>query len=458
MAKGGKAVQSDIDEKIRDEKIRDEKSRGEKVKAKLKTKRAAKPSSKRSSTKKSGVKNSSVKTKTVRKKSGGNKTATKTKQSQSSRKTNKKSQHKKPDTKSKTIKSKTQLASKLLKWYDKEQRDLPWRAKPGIVPNPYHVYLSEIMLQQTVVKTVIPYFNKFISLWPEISDLANASGEDVRRAWAGLGYYTRAENLHKCAKLICEEYEGEFPIFAEELETLPGIGPYTAAAIAAIAFDETATPVDGNIERVVARQFAVEDPLPGVKPKLKQLATTLTPPRRAGDFAQAQMDLGATICTPKNPSCLLCPISSSCEGYHLGIESTLPKRASKKPKPTRYGSAFFALREDGAVLLRQRPPGGLLGNMQEIPTSEWTENKEQAENMLKSPPLKGEWWPVPGIVKHTFTHFHLELKVYRIIPREDAEFTLFADAERCKWVNRDKLADEALPSVMRKIVQHALNN
>lgn len=357
----------------------------------------------------------------------------------------------KPDTKSK-------LAEKLLKWYDAEQRELPWRAKPGTIPNPYHVWLSEIMLQQTVVKTVIPYFNKFLSLWPELNDLANAEDEDIRRAWAGLGYYTRAANLHKCAKIIRDEYEGELPIFAEELETLPGIGPYTAAAIAAIAFDETATPVDGNIERVVARQFAEVAPLPGVKSKLKILATSLTPPRRAGDFAQAQMDLGARICTPKNPSCLLCPISSSCEGYNQGIANDLPNRAKKKPKPTRYGSAFFALREDGAVLLHQRLPGGLLGNMQEIPTSEWTENQEQSDNMLKSPPLKGEWWPVPGCVKHTFTHFHLELKIFRILPGKDAEFTLFADAERCKWVHRDNLADEALPSVMRKIIQHALKS
>ena len=202
------------------------------------------------------------------------------------------------------------IAANLLAWYDTDQRDLPWRAKPGQMPTPYHVWLSEIMLQQTVVKTVIPYFLKFTQTWPTIFELAKADLEDIRSAWAGLGYYSRAKNLHKCAQIIVEKYQGKFPIFAEELETLPGIGPYTAAAIAAIAFDETATPVDGNIERVVARLFAIEDPLPGVKPKLKQLAASLTPPRRAGDFAQAQMDLGATICSPKNPSCLLCPLVS----------------------------------------------------------------------------------------------------------------------------------------------------
>ena len=350
------------------------------------------------------------------------------------------------------------IAANLLAWYDTDQRDLPWRAKPGHMPTPYHVWLSEIMLQQTVVKTVIPYFLKFTQKWPTIFELAKADIEDIRSAWAGLGYYSRAKNLHKCAQIIVEKYQGKFPIFAEELETLPGIGPYTAAAIAAIAFDETATPVDGNIERVVARLFAIEDPLPGVKPKLKQLASSLTPPRRAGDFAQAQMDLGATICSPKNPSCLLCPLVSQCEGHAKGIAPLLPQREAKKPKPTRYGTAFFALREDGNVLLRQRPEGGLLGGMTEIPSTEWLENQSQNNQALKSPPLKGKWWQVPGIVKHTFTHFHLELKVYRIIAPKQATLTLFAEPERCKWVARDKLADEALPSVMRKIIDHALSS
>lgn len=355
-------------------------------------------------------------------------------------------------------KDKTTLPAKLLKWYDKEHRVLPWRATGKQVPNPYHVWLSEIMLQQTVVKTVIPYFNKFISLWPDICDLANADPEDIRRAWAGLGYYSRAANLHKCAIIIRDEYEGKLPIFAEELETLPGIGPYTAAAIAAIAFDETATPVDGNIERVMARQFAIETPMPAAKAEMKTRAKSLTPPRRAGDYAQALMDLGATICLPKTPSCLLCPISNSCEGYHAGIAAKLPVRAAKKQKPTRHGIAFFALREDGKVLLRQRPAGGLLGSMTEIPSSEWLEIQKEDDNDLKSPPLTGEWWPVPGIVKHTFTHFHLELKVYRTIAPLDADLTLFADADRCSWVHRDQLKNEALPSVMRKIIQHALNN
>lgn len=350
------------------------------------------------------------------------------------------------------------ITRQLLSWYDAEQRDLPWRAKPGQMPNPYHVWLSEIMLQQTVVKTVIPYFLKFITKWKTINDLGSASLEEIRTAWAGLGYYSRAQNLHKCAQIIKKEYNGQFPIFAEELETLPGIGPYTAAAIAAIAFDETATPVDGNIERVVARLFSIEDPLPAVKPRLKKQAATLTPPRRAGDFAQAQMDLGATICTPKNPSCLLCPISSECNGYQQGIAPLLPQRLAKKPKPTRNGIAFFALREDGKILLRQRPEGGLLGGMTEVPSSEWKEHRAKKEIVLKSPPLKGDWWRVPGLVKHTFTHFHLELIVYRIISPKSANLTLFAQAERCKWVHRDKLGDEALPSVMRKIIEHALSS
>ncbi|GJM01668.1 MAG: A/G-specific adenine glycosylase [Rhodomicrobium sp.] len=372
------------------------------------------------------------------------------------------------------------LPPRLLKWYDKEHRELPWRANPGQMPNPYHVWLSEIMLQQTVVKTVIPYFEKFTTLWPTLADLAAAELEDIRRAWAGLGYYTRAANLHKCARHIMDEYNGSFPIFAEELVKLPGIGPYTAAAIAAIAFDETATPVDGNIERVMARLFAIEDPLPGVKPLLKQKAASLTPPRRAGDYAQALMDLGATVCTPKNPSCLFCPLSSFCSGYHTGLAGTLPRRQAKKPKPTREGSAFFALREDGMVLLHQREEGGLLGGMMEIPTSSWKElgNDSRAQQISSpqtildevsshdpsrqsatsptSPPVSGDWWRVPGQVRHTFTHFHLELTVYRSIITNEADLTLFADASRCKWVHRDKLKEEALPSVMRKVIAHAL--
>lgn len=350
------------------------------------------------------------------------------------------------------------IASKLLSWYDAEQRDLPWRAKPGQMPNPYHVWLSEIMLQQTVVKTVIPYFEKFTKKWKTIDALANAQIDEIRAAWAGLGYYSRAQNLHKCAKIIVEKYEGKFPIFAEELETLPGIGPYTAAAIAAIAFDETATPVDGNIERVTSRLFAIEQPLPGAKAQLKKMAATLTPPRRAGDYAQAQMDLGATICTPKKPSCLLCPLSQECTGYQKGIAPLLPQRELKKPKPTRYGTAFFALREDGHVLLRQRPEGGLLGGMTEIPSTEWQENPNQNETTLKFPPLSGDWWRVPGVVKHTFTHFHLELVIYRIITPKEEDLTLFADAERCKWAHKQSLDQEALPSVMRKIINHALKS
>ncbi len=359
-----------------------------------------------------------------------------------------------PDTQSET--DTTSIVSDLLEWYDAEQRDLPWRAKPGQMPIPYHVWLSEIMLQQTVVKTVIPYFLKFIKTWPTVEDLAAASLDEVRSVWAGLGYYSRAANLHKCAIRIVADYDGKFPIFAEELETLPGIGPYTAAAIAAIAFDETATPVDGNIERVVARLFAIETPLPGVKPELRKKAATLTPPRRAGDFAQAQMDLGARICTPKNPSCLLCPIATHCKAHQQGIASHLPQREAKKPKPTRHGLVFFAIREDGRVLLRQRPEGGLLGGMMEVPTTKWSEDRSMLKKALKSPPISGNWWQTAGEVTHTFTHFHLKLKVYRLIAPLNADLTLFAEASRCKWVHRDELAKEALPSVMRKVIAHAL--
>ena len=353
--------------------------------------------------------------------------------------------------------TKRQIATNLLDWYDSAQRELPWRAKPGAMSNPYHVWLSEIMLQQTVVKSAAPYFIKFISLWPTIEELAKAELEDIRSAWAGLGYYTRAANLHKCAQVIVNDYNGKFPIFAEELETLPGIGPYTAAAIAAIAFDEITTPVDGNIERLVSRLFAITTPLPKAKPEIKIWAKALTPSRRTGDFAQAQMDLGATICTPKNPSCLLCPLAKHCNAHKQGIAAQLPQRLAKKPKPTRYGTAFFALREDGKVLLRQRPEGGLLGGMTEVPSTDWQEAPVTGKTALKSPPLKGKWWQVPGVVKHTFTHFHLELTVYRLIATNQATLTLFADPTRCKWVDRDALDKEALPSVMRKIIVHAQN-
>ncbi len=344
----------------------------------------------------------------------------------------------------------------LLRWYDRDRRELPWRYGPGEKANPYRVWLSEIMLQQTTVKAVIPYFERFVKRWPTVKALANAPIDDVLAAWAGLGYYSRARNLHACAQAIMADHKGRFPRTEAKLLGLPGIGPYTAAAIAAIAFGQKASPVDGNIERVVARLFAVREPLPGIKTTLRNLAATLTPETRAGDFAQAMMDLGATTCTPRRPSCMMCPLSAQCAANALGIAESLPARAAKAERPVRYGVAFVALREDGHVLLRKRPSAGLLGGMLEVPSTEWTDGRIAAQAALRSVPIRSDWWPVAGTVTHAFTHFRLEMQVYRALVPADALLDLWAEPDRCKWVHRRDLHAEALPSAMRKLIGHAL--
>jgi A/G-specific adenine glycosylase len=326
-------------------------------------------------------------------------------------------------------------ASALLHWYDRERRDLPWRALPGRRPNPYAVWLSEIMLQQTTVAAVIPFYERFLARWPTVEALASARLDDVLAAWAGLGYYSRARNLHACARTVAEQHAGRFPESEEGLLDLPGIGPYTAAAIAAIAFGARATPVDGNIRR---------------------LAATLTPAKRAGDFAQAMMDLGASICTPKRPSCLMCPLQRDCAAHAQGIEGTLPTKAPKPDRPVRLGLAFLALREDAHVLLRKRPEAGLLGGMLEVPSAEWAETLPPVNEALRSAPVRADWWAVPGSVSHTFTHFRLESLVYRAIVPADVSLTFWADPQRCRWVPRRDLDRVELPSVMRKIIAHGL--
>jgi A/G-specific adenine glycosylase len=344
----------------------------------------------------------------------------------------------------------------LLDWYDRERRDLPWRSKRGRRSDPYRVWLSEIMLQQTTVKAVIPYYERFLARWPTVEKLAAADLEEVLAAWAGLGYYSRARNLHKCAQAVVADHGGQFPRSEAGLLGLPGIGPYTAAAIAAIAFGEAATPVDGNIERVVSRLFAFKQPLPSAKRELKRLAASLTPQRRAGDFAQAMMDLGATVCSPKRPSCLMCPLQQDCHAHALGIEEQLPVKLAKQDRPVRYGTAFLALREDGHVLLRKRPEAGLLGGMLEIPSTDWGDDWLPVDLALTAQPVKADWWQVPGVVSHTFTHFKLEMMVLRAIVPTDASLTFWADAERCRWVPRRELHNAAVPSVMAKAIQHAL--
>ena len=345
----------------------------------------------------------------------------------------------------------------LLAWYRREGRALPWRAPPGTLQDPYKVWLSEIMLQQTTVKAVTPRFIDFLRRWPDVDALGRAALGDVLAAWAGLGYYARARNLHACARAVSETHGGRFPDTEQGLRALPGIGAYTAAAIAAIAFGRPASPVDGNIERVLARLFAVETPLPAAKPQIKALAERLTPAEHAGDFAQALMDLGATVCTPRRPACGLCPVRPDCRGFAVGLTEQLPYKAAKAERPTWRGAAFVAIREDGTVLLRERPPKGLLGGMLETPSTPWEERhpEEAAEGHA---PLIADWACVPGIVTHTFTHFHLELTVYRAEVGRDAELTPAADSARCRWVAQRDLAHAALPSVMRKVLAHALGD
>lgn len=340
------------------------------------------------------------------------------------------------------------VSGKLLAWYDAHARDLPWRAKRGVKPDPYHVWLSEIMLQQTTVAAVRDYYIKFLSRWPRVSDLANASQEDVLRAWAGLGYYARARNLHACAIKVVSDWNGKFPDTEEALRTLPGIGPYTAAAISAIAFDRPHAAVDGNVERVITRVYAIETPLPAAKPLIKEKAQALVPEKRAGDFAQALMDLGATICTPRTANCGICPWTDDCAGRVLGIAESLPRKLPRAKIPTRLGIAFWVERDDGHILLRQRPQKGLLGGMMEIPSTPW--EAKLPRNIAG--PVEADWNKLRATVEHTFTHFHLQLNIWKTTT---AEISL-PDGGGYRWVHKDELADEALPSLMRKVVVAAL--
>jgi len=345
-------------------------------------------------------------------------------------------------------------AADLLAWYDRNRRDLPWRAGPGATPDPYRVWLSEIMLQQTTVRAVAPYFVRFIARWPNVDALAAAQLEDVLRAWAGLGYYARARNLHACARTVLERHHGCFPASEVELTELPGIGPYTAAAIAAIAFGARTAAVDGNVERVVARLFAFEQELPAAKPQFRALAAGLVPRKRAGDFAQALMDLGATICTPRRPACAICPWMNVCAARRRSDPETFPRKARKRAGLLRRGAAFVAVRADGCLLVRSRPARGLLGGMTEVPTTPWTNDFDAGRALHAAPDLshgKPRWRRVPGIVTHVFTHFPLELVVFRADVRAAAKAP--ADA---RWIPVAELADEALPNVMRKVVAHAL--
>jgi A/G-specific adenine glycosylase len=352
----------------------------------------------------------------------------------------------------------------LLSWFDRHRRVLPWRAAPGESADPYRVWVSEVMLQQTTVKAVTPYYLRFVAAFPSVAALAQADIEDVLKLWAGLGYYARARHLHACAKVIDR---GAFPDREEELRRLPGIGPYTAAAIAAIAFERKASPVDGNVERVIARLFAVEEQLPNAKPAIRKLAADLYPARRVGDFAQAMMDLGATVCTPKAPICGECPIAGSCAARARGDAQSYPRKTKKPESRLRRGAAFVAIRADGHLLVRRRAAKGLLGGMTEVPTTEWRADFVAAHALANAPRFppprrrrheavmhaspQVRWHRVPGVVNHVFTHFSLELVVLRArVPKSAVA------PEGMHWIDRDSVAGAALPSVMRKVVAHAL--
>ncbi len=342
------------------------------------------------------------------------------------------------------------VAPALLAWYDRHRRTLPWRARPGERPDPYRVWLSEIMLQQTTVATVGPYFRDFLARWPDVEQLAAAELDEVLTAWAGLGYYARARNLHRCARTLVTEHGGRFPDSEAELRRLPGIGEYTAAAVAAIAFDHPTTVVDGNVERVVARLHAVETPLPRSKAELKRCAAALTPRARPGDYAQAMMDLGATVCTPRRPRCMVCPLAASCEARAANRQEELPRKEAKTPRPTRRAVAFWIVNRAGEILLRRRPASGLLGGMMEIPSTDWRETPWTRDETIAQAPAASAWRELPGLVRHTFTHFHFEVTVWA------GAADGLRLAENALWCPLDGLADQALPSVMRKIVDHAL--
>jgi A/G-specific adenine glycosylase len=339
------------------------------------------------------------------------------------------------------------LRARLLAWYDAHARDLPWRVGPadgalGVRADPYRVWLSEVMLQQTTVPHATPYFLSFTRRWPAVSDLAAAEDGEVMAAWAGLGYYARARNLLACARAVAAEHGGVFPDTEAGLRALPGLGPYTAAAVAAIAFDEPTNVVDGNVERVMARLFAVKTPLPEAKPELKRLAEGLVRGDRPGDWAQALMDLGATVCRPKAPICDRCPITEACAGLATGAPETFPRKTAKAERPHRFGAAYVLTCGDAVALVR-RPPKGLLGGMLALPTSDWRAARWSDAEALAAAPVAADWRPA-GEVEHGFTHFTLTLQLYR------AEGAM-ADAV---WTPRGDLG--ALPSVFLKATREGL--
>ena len=387
---------------------------------------------------------------------------------------------------------KPELSKKLLAWYDIHRRVLPWRERPGKRADPYRIWLSEIMLQQTTVQAVGSYYRKFLTLWPDVKALAAAKQDDVLAAWAGLGYYARARNLHAAAKMVAHDMGGKFPATAEGLRALPGVGGYTSGAIAAIAYDEQQAAMDANAERVIARLYAIATPMPKAKTQLHALCSALVP-KRAGDFAQALMDLGSSICTPKRPACANCPWTDDCLARKRGIQERLPVKAPKMVRPLRRGAAFVVRDKSGAVLLVKRPEKGLLASMLEPPLGPWTEKFPSRAQALKQAPFVAKWKKQPGIVHHGFTHFELEIEVYAAEvakrpthlchPRRTRAIASAREGDpgsqkrrspeslgslpsaretraspgMTRWVKADDLHSVALPTVMRKIIEHGVD-
>ena len=337
--------------------------------------------------------------------------------------------------------------ARTLQWWDRHRRTLVWRVEPGETPDPYRVWLSEVLLQQTTAQAATPYYQTFVAKWPRVEDLAAAQLEAVMSAFAGLGYYSRARNLHACAKEIARR-GGRFPSEEADLRALLGIGAYTAAAIAAIAFGRQAAPVDGNVARILARLIALEAPIARARGELAGVARVLAPSDRAGDFAQALMDIGATLCRPRNPACGSCPLAQDCAAFRAGIPEAYPRRAEAKARPRRQGAVFFARRSDGAFLARRRPPHGLLGATIELPGTPWN-SKGLEGRRLSLAPISAQWRRLPGEVEQVFTHFALTLTVYA------AEFDGGAPAG-CFWVKPDAVGAVGFSSMMRKAVEHAL--
>ena len=338
------------------------------------------------------------------------------------------------------------VTTALLAWYDRHRRALPWRAVGGAKPDPYAVWLSEVMLQQTTVAAVKGFYARFLELWPDVAALAAAPREAVLKEWAGLGYYARARNLHDCAAAVVARHGGSFPRREAELRALPGIGDYTAAAVAAIAFGEVATVVDGNVERVMSRLHAIEAPIPAARPEIRRLTAALVPRARPGDFAQATMDLGATICTPRSPACAICPLTACCAARAAGTQALYPRKLPKKAIPRRFGAMAVVERADGAVLVRTRPSKGLLGGMTEFFGSDWGPEAPAGATLAEACDAALERI---GTVEHVFTHFALTLDVYRGRSRAGAM------PEGCRWVGREQLDREPIPGAFTKVWEAA---